>query len=115
VTSTPKTLFASSLIISGAGRLDLGNNALLLDNTVTPIATVRQYLQQGYQLNGAAGYGDWKGATGIITSAAWSNPKLSIGYIDGATANDPNFGPTVPGWAANPFLRRTTLIGARSL
>ena len=70
----------SSLNINGPASLDLTNNSLIINygTGADPIATIRQYLAQGY--NG----GSWNGAGGIDSSSANGNPSYAIGYADGA-------------------------------
>jgi hypothetical protein len=69
-----KTLRVGSLSINGQGRLDLGDNVMLLDSgSAPPLASVRALLRTGYN-NGA-----WDGP-GIISSMAQSTPTHGIGY-----------------------------------
>jgi hypothetical protein len=70
----------NALTILPGGRLDLGNNRLIINYAGggDPISTIRSYLISGY--NG----GTWTGA-GIDSSAAAANSgKYGIGYADGA-------------------------------
>jgi hypothetical protein len=70
-----KTLRVGSLSISGQGRLDLGDNVMVLDSgAAPPLAAIRTLLRTGYN-NGA-----WDGP-GIISSVAQSTPTHGIGYV----------------------------------
>jgi hypothetical protein len=69
----------SAVTINGNAALDLNNNHLIINFTGNdPIATIRQYLMNGY--NG----GSWNGPAGINSSAAASNPNYALGYADGS-------------------------------
>jgi hypothetical protein len=120
------TLKVNSLSITGSGVLDLGrNNSLLLDNTRTPEAVVRQYLSAGYNSDPASGIGDWLGHGGITSSDAiashnGANPdfRTSVGYLNGAYAADPLLGGSIPGQPALPadrILIRPALYGDLNL
>lgn len=88
VTATPTanvdegTSRVESLTVAATGKLDLNNNALVLDYAgATPIATIRTLLASAYAV------GSWAGATGIgSTSAATAaadplvTKKTAIGY-----------------------------------
>ena len=69
-------LTASVLSVTGTGRLDLTDNALILDySSVNPIATVQSLLTSGF-----AG-GAWNGS-GINSSTAATTPGRTLGYSD---------------------------------
>jgi autotransporter-associated beta strand protein len=75
------TISESSLVINPGSTLDIATNALAINFTAgnDPAATIRSYLQTGY--NGGA----WTGA-GIVSSIAAGDPGLySVGYADGNT------------------------------
>jgi autotransporter-associated beta strand protein len=95
----------SSLTINPGGVLDLTNNALAINFSSPandPAATIRAYLQTGY--NG----GTWTGP-GIDSSSAAVNPGLySVGYADGNTEVG------TPA-AANQILIQYTLAGDANL
>ena len=55
-----KTLSLGGLWITGDSRLDIGINDLLVDNTITPYATLKAYWQAGYNIT-EGGYGLWEG------------------------------------------------------
>ncbi|HEV2296793.1 MAG TPA: PEP-CTERM sorting domain-containing protein [Tepidisphaeraceae bacterium] len=77
-TDTGKSV-VNSLGMSGSGKLDLTNNAL---DTMTPAATVRQYIIDGR--GGAGGTPTWTG-NGLTSSFAAANPNdRSLGYVDNA-------------------------------
>jgi hypothetical protein len=109
-----------SLTIQGNGVLDLGHDRLLVDNVLTPEATVRQYLKNGYNA-GPDGIGNWNGKGGMtsvdaIASHNGATPdfRVSVGYVNGASANDPLVGGAIPGQetlATNRILIRPTLYG----
>ncbi len=69
----------SSLTILTGSTLDLTNNHLIINYAggADPVATIRQYLQSGYN-NGA-----WNG-TGISSSTAAAASSYALGYADGA-------------------------------
>jgi hypothetical protein len=69
----------SSLLIGTGSTLDLANNRLIINyaGSADPIATIRQYIQTGF--NG----GLWNG-TGISSSSAAANSGYALGYADGA-------------------------------
>jgi hypothetical protein len=73
------TSVLKSLSITGTARLDLSNNALVLDydGIASPIADVRAKIASGF-----AG-GSWTG-NGITSSDAAGNPARAIGYAEAA-------------------------------
>jgi hypothetical protein len=91
-------LVTRALSIAGAGRLDLVDNSLIVDyapSGSSPAADVRAWLIAGR--NG----GSWDGASGIVSSAAFTNPSTAIGYAEAwdlFNSNHGNFaGQTVDG------------------
>jgi hypothetical protein len=69
----------SKLVIGGAGKLDVTNDALQLKYTSTsPIGTVRQWIASAYA------DGTWAGPTGITSSTARddSTSMTGLGYIE---------------------------------
>jgi hypothetical protein len=82
----------ASLIVSGSGLLDIGNNSLAINfgsPANDPVVAIAADLATGY--NGGA----WTGTAGIVSStAAAGAPLLSVGYADGnvdsGTAAAPN-------------------------
>ncbi|HEX4052995.1 MAG TPA: dockerin type I domain-containing protein [Tepidisphaeraceae bacterium] len=77
----------AALTINGNSALDINNNHLFINfgTNPDPIATIRQYLVNGY--NGGA----WNGPGGINSSAANSN--YGVGYADGSDSIVPNLLP----------------------
>jgi hypothetical protein len=70
------TLLTKSLSITGTGRLDLADNAMVLDYSgATQADAVRQ------QLFAARNGGGWTGASGIFASGATAGGK-AVGYIE---------------------------------
>jgi hypothetical protein len=115
--------FVNQLSISGQGLLDVGNHFLQVDNTATPESAVRAYLHNGYNAD-ASGIGNWNGRGGITSSDAIkshngpsANFKISIGYVNGAYANDPLIGGSIPGLtlATNRTPIRPALYGDLNL
>jgi hypothetical protein len=112
---------ASTLLITGTGLLDLANHALLVDNTATPEAAVRQYLHNAYNADLTSGIGDWNGRGGITSAdaiASHNGPspdfRISVGYVNGAYAGDPLINGPIPGQeslATNRILVRAALYG----
>jgi fibronectin-binding autotransporter adhesin len=117
---TRYTNTVTALGIAGSGTLDLANHALLADNVATPEASIRKYLKNGYNAD-ATGIGNWLGTGGITSSDAITahngpnaNFKISIGYVNGAYANDPLISGPIPGQEllpANKILVRPALYG----
>jgi hypothetical protein len=70
----------SSLIINTGSTLDLTNNHLIINYAggADPVATIRQYLQSGYNK------GLWNGTGISSSSAAASGNRYALGYADGA-------------------------------
>jgi hypothetical protein len=118
--ATRVTNTTTALTITGTGLLNLGNHALLVDNTATPETAVRQYLHNAYNAD-ASGIGDWLGKGGITSSdaiAAHNGPnpsfKISVGYVNGAYALDPLINGPIPGQAGlatSQILVRPALYG----
>jgi hypothetical protein len=70
-----KTLRVGSLLITGQGRLDLGDNFMLLDSGAAPaVANIRALLRAGHN-NGA-----WDGP-GIMSAVAQTTPGYGIGSV----------------------------------
>jgi hypothetical protein len=103
-TTAEAQLVLKALTIATGGTLDLANNELFLNYTsgADPIATIAGYLSSGYN-NGL-----WNGV-GIISSAAQTNPKFSLGYADSADTGNP------AGLAANQIKVMYTLVGDADL
>jgi hypothetical protein len=111
--------------VSGTGRIDLAHSSMLVDNVLTPESSIRGYLAKGYHANPQTGIGDWNGLGGITSADAIAshngpNPnfKISIGYVNGAYANDPLVGGPIPGQATlatNRILVRPALYGDLNL
>ena len=74
----------SSLTIGAGSTLDLTNNHLFINyaGAADPVATIRQYLQSGYN-NGA-----WNG-TGISSSSVVAGGQYALGYADSADPGNP--------------------------
>jgi hypothetical protein len=82
-----KVVQTTSLTISGAGKLDLADNAMIVDYPAagpSPIQSIRAQLQTGY-----AG-GDWSG-NGITSSSAAADAKMGIGYAENSILNRSTF------------------------
>jgi hypothetical protein len=104
--------------------LDIGNRAVFVDNATSAEDLVRQYLSAGYNPD-PSGIGNWLGTAGItsgdaIASHNGPNPdfKVSVGYLNGAYADDSLIGGTIPGQAGLPtdrFLLRPALYGDLNL
>jgi autotransporter-associated beta strand protein len=98
------TVSVPSLTINAGSTLDITNNALIVNFTPgnDPAATIRGYLQTGYN-------GDTWTGTGIISSNAAANPGLyAVGYADGnADVGTPAL--------ANQILIENTLAGDANL
>jgi MYXO-CTERM domain-containing protein len=94
----------SSLAIAGGGTFDLNNNHLFINYSPgsDPIAAIVSYIQNGY--NGGA----WNGS-GIISSAAQTNPAYGIAYADSADPGNP------AGLASNQIEIMYTLLGDANL
>jgi hypothetical protein len=98
------TNVATSLSISGSGRLDVGNQDAL---TSSPAATIRADLASAYH------GGDWAGPAGITSSLAIANPAVyTLGYAASADPSAQDAGLHVlPGQT----LVRPTLTGDANL
>jgi hypothetical protein len=112
VRSAPQRLTntVTSLSINGTGNLDLANHELL---TSTPGATLKAYLQNGFDVNGNQ---DWNGHGGITSSVARANPvTYSMGYADGDSTSTQDAGVTYAGGTqllgAGQRLARVVLTG----
>ena len=128
-TNTPSPSIANitTLNIGSNGLIDLQNHSMLVDNTLTPIAKVKTYIDNAYNLNGPSNpnaglLGDYAGRGGITSSVAktsYANDlKIGIGYYDGAqqailgTVMGPNSqSGNGTGIGANQILVRPTLTG----
>ena len=109
-----RVLVTSTLNIAGgvtpAGRLDLSDNALVVDYTTgSPLATIKAQVISGYAA------GAWNG-NGIASSAAAANSIYAIGYAQSSDALGPSGGmfqgQSVDGSAV---LVRYTLAGDNTL
>ena len=84
------TLTVKTLTIASSGLLDLGKSFLYVDNTFTPFTAIHAYINSGYHINPATGYGDYNGVTGITSFDVKAHTDhLSVGYYNGAL-QDPN-------------------------
>ena len=119
-----KTNFVKTLTIGANGLLDLQNHFVSVDNTATPFATVKQYIDAAYNRNVVSGIGDYNGRGGITSSVVKANADfMGVGYYDGALqdpANPDNVGqiygphrndPTPVGIPLTQILIRPTLTG----
>jgi hypothetical protein len=78
-----QTSQVNSLTVEAGGKLDINDNALIVDhNGASPIADVRSLIVSGY-----AG-GSWAG-NGITSSTAAANPATAIGYAEATDAATP--------------------------
>ena len=93
------SMYVNALTISPTGLLDIANNFLYLDNTVTSFATAKAYLDAAYNLHGASNpnaplAGDYNGTGGITSSLAQASYAgdlvVGIGYYDGALQDPAN-------------------------
>ena len=121
-----------TLSIVSKGLLDIGSSYLYINNSATPFAKVKQYINASYNLFGATNpnapiAGDYNGRGGITSSAAKSSYAsdlvVGLGYYDGALqdpANPDNVGQLLgpnsnsghgTGIALNQILVRPTLTG----
>ncbi len=100
----------SSLTIALGSVLDIANNHILIDYTSSdPIATIQQYLLNGF--NG----GHWNGTGGngvgaIISSAAALNSHYGIGWADGGDGTH-----SVSGLLGGEIELKYTLLGDANL
>jgi hypothetical protein len=85
--ASPTKSQTNNLTIGPGGKLDLSNNAMIINyaGQSDPISNIRSYLESGYN-NGA-----WNGI-GIISTAAAANPNhnTAIGYADSADSQGVN-------------------------
>ena len=121
-----------TLSIVSKGLLDIGSSYLYLNNTTTPLAKVKQYINASYNLYGATNInapiaGDYTGRGGITSSVARASYAtdlvIGIGYYDGALQDPANpdsigqiLGPSSnsghgTGIPTNRILVRPTLTG----
>ena len=71
-----RVLTVTSLSVTGTGRLDLTDNAMIIDHAgVSPVAAIQALLRSGF--NGGA----WNGP-GIVSSVAATRPETGIGFAD---------------------------------
>ena len=85
VSSAPATIsLVNSLTLNGAAAFNLTNDKLTItyNSGSDPIATIRTYLDSGY--NGGA----WNGL-GIDSSDVAANPSYALGYADSADPGNP--------------------------
>jgi hypothetical protein len=78
-------LSTGSLLITGAGTVDITTNSLTVNYSgADPAALIRTYLISGYNALGTK----WTGP-GIVSSAAAANPtQFTVGYADGGNPAD---------------------------
>ncbi len=126
-TGARSSISTDALNISSTSLLDLQNNFLALNNTVTPYSRVTKYINAAYNLNLATGYGDYKGRGGITSTVAQTSYAIDrligVGYYDGSLqdpANPNNVGQIIgpdsdsgrgTGIPRNQILIRPTLTG----
>lgn len=92
----------TSLSIASSGRLDIGNNEIILTHgTSDPIETIKQYVDSGFA-------GGESNGPGIDSSVAHSESGYAVGYADGKDG-------VVPGLAANQIELKFTLLGDATL
>ena len=81
----------NTLNIAVNGLLDLQNHHLLVDNTATPFAKVKQYVDAAYNRNIVTGFGDYNGRGGIASGVVKANTDfMGVGYYNGALQNPAN-------------------------
>jgi hypothetical protein len=106
ITQSFRTLNVAGLTINTASNstVDLGTNALIINNSSDPIATIRAYLNASY--NG----GNWNGPAGIDTSAPLTvnGLKYGLGYADGKDG-------VVSGLSSGQIEVKYTLLGDANL
>ena len=95
VTVTPAALHVTNtvnnLAITSNGVLDLQNHHLLVNNTATPFAKVKQYIDAAYNIDINTGFGDYNGRGGITSSVVKANVDfMGMGYYNGALQNPNN-------------------------
>ncbi len=103
-----KVLVLGSVDATNNGKIDLADNAMIVEKDLTPIERVRDLIAQGR--NG----GNWQG-NGLTSSTAAADPLLrhALGYADNASLNLMNFfGEPVD---ADSLLIRYTRIGDANL
>ena len=90
-----------TLFIDAGGRLDLSNNAMVIDYDVgSPRVTIGGYVQQGHNA------GAWNGP-GINSSLAAVTPNRAIGYADAADIGSPAMFSGQPSDSTSVLLRYT--------
>jgi Glycosyl hydrolase family 99 len=85
VTSTSATIsLVNSLTLNGTAAFNLTNDKMIISYAAgaDPIATIRSYLNSGYN------NGNWNGL-GIDSSNATANSSYALGYADSADAGNP--------------------------
>ncbi|MGD0140990.1 MAG: PEP-CTERM sorting domain-containing protein [Tepidisphaeraceae bacterium] len=106
ITQSFSTLNVAGLTINTASNstVDIGTNALIINNSSDPIATIQAYLSAGY--NGGA----WNGPGGIVTSAplTFDGLKYGLGYADGKDG-------VVSGLSSGQIEVKYTLLGDANL
>jgi hypothetical protein len=114
VTASPTSLGTAvlrmtSLAITTGGQLDLGNNALIVDdNGSTPVTSVRDMITSAYAA------GAWNGK-GLASSPAASSPR-ALGYARASDILSPTGGQFVgQDVSGNSILVRYTLAGDANL
>jgi autotransporter-associated beta strand protein len=97
------TASMTSLSITGNGTFDVNNDTVVVTYTgSSPIASIAAYLASGYH------GGAWNG-TGIVSSAAQTNPSYGLGYADAADPGNP------AGLASGTIEIKYTLLGDANL
>jgi hypothetical protein len=103
-----KTLVVNSLAVSGSGRLDLTDHAMVIRNST--FASVQNAIRSGF--NG----GSWNGAGGIGSSSAAANPSglTAVGYASNADMGLSTFA-GVSGLTSTDILVKYTYYGDADL
>jgi hypothetical protein len=106
ITQSFSTLNVAGLTINTASNstVDIGTNALIINNSSDPIATIQAYLSAGYN------DGAWNGPGGIVTSApvTYDGLKYGLGYADGKDG-------VVSGLSSGQIEVKYTLLGDANL
>jgi hypothetical protein len=105
--AAPAGLRVGALAFGGAGRLDLGNNRVIVDYAdVSPYAFLLSEIAEGYQ------GGTWLG-NGIVSAGLDSSPSEFIGIVEAGELNITSFGGVAVD--ATAVLVRRTLKGDADL
>ena len=85
------TISVNALTIGANGLIDLQNNFMTVDNTATPFAKVKQYIDAAYNRNIVTGFGDYNGCGWITSSVVKANADfMGVGYYNGALQDPSN-------------------------